>query len=62
MTPTFKNFRLMQDVNRDEQYFSGLAGKPFEGYVVGKLRPWDKGCDEYVLYCDGDLMIAEIVK
>lgn len=63
--PTFRNFRLMHDVPAGElpkTYFLGCDTEPFDGTVVGKLRPWDEGCKEYVLYADGDLMIAEIVK
>lgn len=55
----FENFRLLEiKPAPNPAYFSGLEGE-FEGTVVGKVRPWDDSCKEYVLYEDGDLILAE---
>lgn len=57
---TFKKLRLLDErADLNPNYFHGLDGSPFTGHVVGKVRPWDDGCHEYVLYEDGDLIIAE---
>jgi hypothetical protein len=39
---------MMQD---DEEY---------SGTVIGKVRPWEENCNEYVVYDDGDLLLVEM--
>ena len=57
----FDNFKLMSvDYDVNPAYFGGQEGEEWDGTVVGKLRPNDPEDKEYVLYCDGDLIIAEL--
>jgi len=59
----FRNVRILEVA--DPQPYDAYPesdGEVFtDGIVVGKVRPWDQGDEQYILYADGDLMIAAVV-
>lgn len=66
MKTNFTNYRLLdtRDVARpavNVGYFSELENTPFDGVVVGKVYPDNALDKQYVLYLDGDLILADSV-
>ena len=64
----FTNAVVLREHNTVGTYWDGqeiaLRDIPadFEGYIVGKVRPWDDSDTQYVLYEDGDIMLADLVE
>ena len=56
----FHNFKLLQEVPKSDFYWSGLSDGDLTYAIVGKVRPWDDSCREYILYVDGDIVLAKL--
>lgn len=56
----FANFQVLNVTPTNPQYFSGWDSDD-DYVIVGKVRPWDASCHQYILYSDGDIVLAEEV-